>query len=106
MQSVVERAEHAHDRRRFFRREMKVARRIQDERRIKDRESKGGENLDEEQGRGSFGDVGQPAFPGLFFGFHSFPRQLDEGRTSILACERTMALFLTWNRPTGNSWLP
>src|SRR5215471_8925505 len=42
---------------------MQVARRVQDERRIKDGKSKSGEDLDEEQGRGSLGDVSEPAFP-------------------------------------------
>ena len=42
---------------------MQVARRVQDERRIKDGKSKSGEDLDEEQGRRSFGDVSEPAFP-------------------------------------------
>ena len=47
-----------------------MARRVQDERRIKDGEAKGGEDLDEEQGRGSFGDVGEPVVPKCVSSFH------------------------------------
>ena len=42
---------------------MQVARRVKDERRIKDGKSKSGDDLDEEQGRGSLGYVSEPAFP-------------------------------------------
>jgi len=42
---------------------MQVACRVQDERRIKDGKSKSADDLDEEQGRGSLGDVSEPAFP-------------------------------------------
>ena len=59
-----------------------MARRVQNERRIKDGESKRGEDLDEEQGRGSFGDVGEPAFPSFFCGFHSFPWQFIQKGTA------------------------
>src|SRR4051794_868238 len=51
---------------------MQVARRVQDERRIKHRESKRGEDLDEEQGRGSFGNIGEPVFPAFVCRFQSF----------------------------------
>jgi len=41
---------------------MQVARRVQHERRIQHGKSKRGDDLDEEQGCGSLGDVGEPAF--------------------------------------------
>lgn len=85
---------------------MQVARRIKDERRIKDGESKGGEDLDEEQGRGSFGDVGEPAFPGGLCGFHAFPWRFDWEWKSTFGFDRAMPLFLSWNRSPGNSGLP
>src|SRR5262249_48961951 len=50
---------------------MQVACRVQDERRIKDRESKSGDNLDEEKGRGSFGNVAEPVFPGCLCSVHA-----------------------------------
>jgi hypothetical protein len=63
---------------------MQVARRVEDERRIKDGKSKGAEDLDEEQGCGSLGDVGEPGFPGFLAGFQSFTGRFDGERLARL----------------------
>ena len=63
---------------------MQVPRRVKDERRIKHGESERREDLDEEQGRGSFGDVGEPLFPEFLCSFHSFSGQFDrEGNSTF-----------------------
>jgi hypothetical protein len=62
VQPVVERAEHAHQRRGHFHRQLQMLRRVEDERRIKDGEPKRRKNLNEEQNRGSLRRVGEPVF--------------------------------------------
>ena len=62
VQAVVERAEHAHQRRRHFHRELQMLRRVQDQRRVKNREPERREDLDEEQRRRSFRSFGETAF--------------------------------------------
>jgi hypothetical protein len=51
---------------------MQVARRVEHERRIEHGKSERGENLDEEQGGSSLGNVSEPAFPGFHDRFQSF----------------------------------
>ncbi len=65
MQAVVERAKHAHQRRGQFRRELEMLRRVEDERRVKNREPERREDLDEEQDRRSFGSFGETVFERL-----------------------------------------
>src|ERR1044071_7521480 len=56
---------------------MQVARRVQHERRIKHGKSKRTEDLNEEQGRGSLSNAGEPAFPEFHDGFQSLIGHLD-----------------------------
>ena len=48
MQAVVEGAEHAHQRRRHFHRELQMLRRVEDQRRVKDGEAEGRKDLNKE----------------------------------------------------------
>ena len=62
VQAVVERAEHAHQRRRHFHRELQMLRRVQDERRVKNRKPERRKDLDEKQRRRSFWSFGEKTF--------------------------------------------
>src|ERR1700730_11408467 len=62
VQAVVERAEHAHQRRGHFHRELQMLRRVEDQRRVKNGETERGEDLNKEQHGRSFRSRGKTAF--------------------------------------------
>ena len=62
VQAVVERAEHAHQRRGHFRRELEMLRRVEDQRRVKNGEAERREDLDEEQHGRSLRSCGETVF--------------------------------------------
>ena len=62
MQAVVESAEHAHQRRGLFHRELQVLRRVEDQRRVEDGEAERREDLNEEQRGRSLRSRGEKAF--------------------------------------------
>ncbi len=62
VQAVVERAEHAHQRRGHFHRELEMLRRVEDQRRVKDGEAERREDLNEEQHGCSLRSRGEKSF--------------------------------------------
>ena len=62
VQAVVERAEHAHQRRGHFDGEMQMLRRVEDQRRVEDGEAERREDLNEEQRGRSLRSLGETAF--------------------------------------------
>ena len=62
VQAVVEGAEHAHQRRGHFHRELQMLRRVEDQRRVKDGEAERREDLNEEQRGRSLRSRGEKAF--------------------------------------------